>query len=194
MRLATTDDLAAILSLEESGFEHGRWSEASWLEELERTAAAGAGRVDVERPEHAVDLERPGHVVDVEGDEHPVDLERSEHVVGVERRDHAVWVEEDERGRPIAVSSVALGGDVVDLLRVVVAPSSRRRGLGRDLVDQALRWARSHGAQRVLLEVAESNVAAVRLYEGCGFAVIARRQGYYGDADALVMERGVGHG
>ena len=33
--IATTEDVPGILELEEAGFEHGRWSEQLWTEEVE---------------------------------------------------------------------------------------------------------------------------------------------------------------
>lgn len=91
----------------------------------------------------------------------------------------------------IALSGVPVDGRVetVDLDRVVVAPARRRTGLGRSLVEAGLAWARGAGADRVLLEVAETNAPARALYEACGFTAIARRADYYGPGrDALVME------
>ena len=41
---------------------------------------------------------------------------------------------------------------------------------------------------RIFLEVAETNIAALRLYERAGFARTGRRTGYYAGTDALLME------
>ena len=41
---------------------------------------------------------------------------------------------------------------------------------------------------RILLEVAENNLPARKLYESCGFKEIHRRKNYYADSDALIME------
>lgn len=43
------------------------------------------------------------------------------------------------------------------------------RGVGRALVQCLLRWADSRGIVRIALEVVESNVRAIRLYESLGF-------------------------
>ena len=42
-----------------------------------------------------------------------------------------VWVYRDAAGALCGVATFALAGDVVDLLRVIVAPDARGRGLGR---------------------------------------------------------------
>ena len=48
-------------------------------------------------------------------------------------------------------------------------PDYRRKGLGRQLVETALRLAQEAGIERVELEVYASNTAAVALYERFGF-------------------------
>ena len=45
------------------------------------------------------------------------------------------------------------------------------------------------GLRRVFLEVRAGNLAAQALYRRYGFADLARRRAYYGDEDALVMEK-----
>ena len=45
------------------------------------------------------------------------------------------------------------------------------------------------GLRRVFLEVRAGNLAAQALYRRHGFADLARRRAYYGDEDALVMEK-----
>jgi ribosomal-protein-alanine acetyltransferase len=105
----------------------------------------------------------------------------------------AMWLAEvDDEGRTKAVG-YAVGryvGDVADLLRVAVLPSRRRLGIGRDLVRQVVSAAREHGCDRVLLEVAADNTAAITLYEADGFRAIDRRPRYYGgEVDAVIMQR-----
>jgi ribosomal-protein-alanine acetyltransferase len=89
----------------------------------------------------------------------------------------------------VAVSVVA---DVADLTRIAVVSDARRKGTGAALLGWALHQARIAGAERMILEVAETNAAAIGLYGSEGFAEIARRAGYYGGTlDALVLQRPV---
>ena len=98
----------------------------------------------------------------------------------------------DAAGALCGVATFALAGDVVDLLRVIVAPDARGRGLGRSLVRAGLVWASEVGAERVMLEVDAANAPALALYRGLGFEAIATRTGYYGPgADAVIMSRDV---
>jgi ribosomal-protein-alanine N-acetyltransferase len=75
------------------------------------------------------------------------------------------------------------------ILNVAVAPSHRRQGLGRRLVDAALDEARRLGLGAVTLEVRPGNTAALALYRELGFVQTGRRPRYYADTgeDALVL-------
>ena len=80
--------------------------------------------------------------------------------------------------------------DGTELLRIGVAPSGRRQGLAKSMMMELVAM-----SQRILLEVSDSNRAAISLYLGCGFKEIARRKRYYADeSDCIVMqlEKGAG--
>lgn len=82
--------------------------------------------------------------------------------------------------------------DEAEILTVGVRPSARRGGRGRQLVEQAIVESAARGAERMFLEVAESNAAARALYVSCGFEVVGQRRGYYqrtdgSREDALMM-------
>lgn len=82
--------------------------------------------------------------------------------------------------------------DEVHLLDISIAKVHQRRGLGRKLLGTMLALARGNKFKRVLLEVRQSNAAAIALYRGAGFVQIGVRRGYYpatnGREDAIVME------
>ncbi|MEM6383365.1 MAG: GNAT family N-acetyltransferase [Pseudomonadota bacterium] len=84
--------------------------------------------------------------------------------------------------------------DEGEILTIAVDPRARSRGLGAQLLDAALFELRVHGVQAVFLEVAETNVAAVRLYRRRGFRTVGERPAYSTAEDgskarALVMRR-----
>jgi ribosomal-protein-alanine N-acetyltransferase len=66
-----------------------------------------------------------------------------------------------------------------ELENIVVAPSARRRGIGKQLIGALLAEARQTNGRAVFLEVRESNSAARRLYENLGFVETGRRTAYY---------------
>jgi ribosomal-protein-alanine N-acetyltransferase len=81
--------------------------------------------------------------------------------------------------------------DEIHVHNLAVRPEDRRRGHGRWLLEQALAWGRSVGARTALLEVRQSNWAALELYRAAGFAAISVRRGYYDHPreDALVLRK-----
>ncbi|AWB93346.1 ribosomal protein S18-alanine N-acetyltransferase [Aeromicrobium chenweiae] len=98
---------------------------------------------------------------------------------------HVVLVTDDLA----AYAAASLAGETADLDRIAVLPAARGRGLARDLLTDLVDRVRDLGADRMLLEVAADNAAAIGLYEAHGFDTISTRRGYYaGGIDALVME------
>lgn len=76
------------------------------------------------------------------------------------------------------------GTEFSELLRIAVRPEFRRRGFARILM------ANLRIPGRILLEVAENNVAAIELYKSTGYQAIANRKNYYSDgSNCLVMEK-----
>ena len=62
------------------------------------------------------------------------------------------------------------------LFCVATAPEARRRGIARTVVHALTGWAKSHGAQRIYLQVESDNTAAHALYASVGFT---RSHGYH---------------
>ncbi|QIK65436.1 GNAT family N-acetyltransferase [Nocardioides sp. HDW12B] len=100
---------------------------------------------------------------------------------------HALLAHEGEELVGYAISM--LGGDVLDLQRIAVAPGHRRSGLARVLFDRLCQEGAAGRAQRLMLEVSEANASGRAFYEACGLTEVARRPAYYRDGSAaLVME------
>ena len=66
-----------------------------------------------------------------------------------------------------------------ELENIVVAPTVRRTGIGRQLMDTLVLQARQTNGTAIFLEVRASNSAARRLYEKLGFMETGRRKAYY---------------
>ena len=86
-----------------------------------------------------------------------------------------------------------------EILTLGVRPEFRRLGIGSRLFASAVNGMVMQGVNRVFLEVAETNTAAIRLYEAAGFEVMGRRPNYYLEedgrrVDALMMVRVFGQG
>lgn len=78
-----------------------------------------------------------------------------------------------------------------EILSLGVLPERRREGIGSALLDFVCFEGRVRGAERVVLEVAVDNSAALALYTGRHFMPVGRRQNYYRQqsrcADALIL-------
>lgn len=66
-----------------------------------------------------------------------------------------------------------------ELQNIVVAPNTRRHGLGMQLLEALLTRARETNSESVFLEVRESNAAARAFYERAGFRQTGSRKSYY---------------
>lgn len=95
----------------------------------------------------------------------------------------------------VGYAVVSAVDDLAELQRIGVTASQRRSGVASALLGEVLAVARRAGAQRLLLEVRESNHPAIALYAGHGFVEIDRRERYYRDgATAIVMRLPVAKG
>jgi ribosomal protein S18 acetylase RimI-like enzyme len=62
--------------------------------------------------------------------------------------------------------------ETVHLFQMWVAPAYRSRGVGRKLLDRAIEWAKSCGAEQIVLGVTSGDSPARRLYASCGFKAV----------------------
>lgn len=93
------------------------------------------------------------------------------------------------RGKVIGFVDYWLVHDEVHLLALATHPDVRRKGIGGQLLDHLLAFARGKAFALITLEVRRSNVPAITLYERAGFAHVGVRPRYYAEdnEDALVM-------
>ena len=66
--------------------------------------------------------------------------------------------------------------DSVHLVSMWVEPESRRNGVGHQLIDAVVTWARDVGASVVNLWVTDGNDPAIALYRASGFVPTGRHQ------------------
>lgn len=88
-----------------------------------------------------------------------------------------------------AITSIDVGECTLE--NMAIAEPWRRQGIGARLLSAGLLWCRAHAARIVLLEVRETNLAAIALYGRIGFSVTGRRPDYYHDPleAALQMQK-----
>ena len=78
--------------------------------------------------------------------------------------------------------------DEIELHLIATAPSHRQQGIASQLMQQLIATAQQHHA-RIILEVRASNHIAQALYRKYQFTPIATRKNYYGNEDAIIMEK-----
>ncbi len=81
--------------------------------------------------------------------------------------------------------------DELHITNLAVAKKYRKQGVATVLIKYLIKKARKGKISYALLEVRESNRAALKLYKKHGFVNIARRKNYYQKSkeDALIMKK-----
>lgn len=100
----------------------------------------------------------------------------------------------EEEGRLVSFAIFQSALDEAELLTIATDPDRRGERIGQKLLEAALGKLQAAGIHRLLLDVAEDNAPARRLYDRLGFTLDGRRKGYYTAArtapvDALLMSR-----
>jgi ribosomal-protein-alanine N-acetyltransferase len=81
--------------------------------------------------------------------------------------------------RPVGFVTIRRAADEAEVLTMAVHPRHRRGGVGRLLLEAALRHLYSERVRLVFLEVDPDNDAALALYKHAGFAAVGERPDYY---------------
>ena len=96
----------------------------------------------------------------------------------------------------VAMAVLQMAAGEAELLTMAVNREFRRRGFGRQLLNELIARAVAYGAESIWLDVRASNAAAIALYRSAGFADIGWRKGYYASAegreDAMMMRLALG--
>jgi ribosomal-protein-alanine N-acetyltransferase len=98
------------------------------------------------------------------------------------------------RDSPEGLSGFAVGMVLItestrgEIENVVVAPHSRRSGIGCALCAAVLSWCRHQGADAVELEVRASSAGAIALYRSLGFTIVGCRSRYYRQPEEDAVE------
>ncbi|MEZ5342538.1 MAG: ribosomal protein S18-alanine N-acetyltransferase [Acidimicrobiales bacterium] len=94
----------------------------------------------------------------------------------------------DADGSVVGFGGLMFVGEDAHLMNIAVAPTVRRRGIGRRLFDALAQAAMDRGCVHLTLEVRVSNSSAIALYEDRGMHSVGVRPGYYEDGeDASIM-------
>jgi ribosomal-protein-alanine N-acetyltransferase len=97
----------------------------------------------------------------------------------------------EEHGSICGIIVFRTMADEAEILNLVVASGVRRQGIGSRLLEEAIRTSKAERAQKIFLEVRESNEPARSFYVRRRFIEAGRRREYYREPveDALVLFR-----
>lgn len=116
-----------------------------------------------------------------------------EGIVDVLRYDNNIYYVAHDNVEDLIVgfAGIMLIADEAELLNIAVHPGFRDMGIGQRFLEKLFNEAVGRKAARMLLEVRQSNEAAIHLYCKNGFIQLGMRKGYYSNPaeDALIMEK-----
>ena len=90
-----------------------------------------------------------------------------------DRRRNAAWIAEVDGRRAGSVFLVEDGSETARLRLLLVEPDARGAGLGRRLVEEAVRFARGAGYSEVVLWTNAVLTSARPIYDSAGFRLVA---------------------
>lgn len=96
-----------------------------------------------------------------------------------------------ENGKVLGYIGISCILDEGYIANIAVFPDARRKGVGEKLINRIFALASDENLAFVSLEVRESNIPAISLYEKKGFKTEGRRKNFYKnpDEDALIMTK-----
>ncbi len=129
-------------------------------------------------------------IADLEAESFPADSWPAGYLrEGVEGLLHGavLHVAVDEDGVIVGHAITSIVFEIAELQRISVTPVVRRRGVAGELLAAVRDEATRQGAERLLLEVRETNTGALAFYERAGFVEIDRRPRYYRDGTTAII-------
>ena len=83
---------------------------------------------------------------------------------------------------------IELHFEIIDIINIAVDKNYQNQGIATNLLNHILN---TYKCNKVMLEVRESNTSAISFYKKNEFIEIHRRKKYYGNEDAIIMERSI---
>lgn len=100
-------------------------------------------------------------------------------------------IEYIEDGKVVGVLEYSLIYDRIEIDNIIVKEEYRNKKIGTKLLDYVIQLSTKKGLLNITLEVRKTNDIARHLYKKMGFQEVAIRKYYYGDEDAILMEKKV---
>ncbi|MBQ2472613.1 MAG: ribosomal protein S18-alanine N-acetyltransferase, partial [Acholeplasmatales bacterium] len=93
----------------------------------------------------------------------------------------------EDRNEIIGYISISFDGEQGEILNFCVNKGYQHNGIGTKLLAYAINILHSKGAKSFILEVRESNIGAISLYEKFGFKRISLRKNYYSNNENALV-------
>ena len=103
----------------------------------------------------------------------------------------SLWIVAEENGRVVGYVGSQSVMDEADMMNLAVDPNYRRMGIAEHLVSELIVRLRGVGVMCLTLEVRQSNIAAISLYQKLGFEQVGCRPNYYSNPKepALILRK-----
>lgn len=103
--------------------------------------------------------------------------------------DEYVYLTALHEGKVVGYAGAVIAVDEGSITNIAVDEDYRRYGIASELMSQIGKCLKDRAVTQVFLEVRESNYAAIKLYEGCGYYEVGVRKNFYRkpDENGIVM-------
>lgn len=104
---------------------------------------------------------------------------------------HSVVFVGSEKEEVVAVAAVRLSGDKVELKNIAVLERRRGVGLGKQMLDHSIAYARAVGAASLWLGTGNSSLSQLAFYQAKGFRMTGVVRDYFLDYSPPIYENGI---
>ena len=98
-----------------------------------------------------------------------------------------LFLKAEENEQVLGYGSVQIILDEAEVCNIAVFEEHRNKGVGKSILNSIITYCKSRCVKKIFLEVSETNVVALRLYEKLGFSRVGVRENYYKSGNAIVM-------
>ena len=112
-------------------------------------------------------------------------------IAGELNNQFSLWLVAIYEGRVVGYIGSQSAVDEADMMNLAVLPEYRSHKIGTMLVETLEKQLREQGSYALFLEVRESNLPAISLYEKLGFCAVGVRPNYYfhPKENAIIMRK-----
>lgn len=106
---------------------------------------------------------------------------------------NSIYIVAKVQNNVIGFAGIKVILDEADIMNIAVRTDKRSLGIGSLLLENLIQTAKQHACTKLTLEVNETNLPAIRLYEKYHFTRIGLRKKYYNNTnDAILMQKDLG--